>query len=115
MSEKFTPGPWKACRAHEDFDGPLYDIDEDEVETYEAKPFVGICSEHETITAAHDLFWFKKENAHLIAAAPEIYNALDSLVAIVGLTAFKYEGQRQVLQEAVDMALAVLKKARGEQ
>jgi len=53
-------------------------------------------------------------NAHLIAAAPDMYEALDTLVAVVGLTAFKHEGQRQALQEAVDLSVAALKKARGE-
>jgi hypothetical protein len=53
-------------------------------------------------------------NAHLIAAAPDMYEALDTLVAVVGLTAFKHEGQRQALQESVDLSVAALKKARGE-
>lgn len=34
--------------------------------------------------------------------------ALDTLVAVVGLTAFKYEGQRKPLQEAIDNARAAL-------
>jgi len=55
-----------------------------------------------------------EHNKSLIAAAPDMYEALDTLVAVIGLTAFKYEGQRQVLQEAVDLSVAALKKARGE-
>ena len=35
-------------------------------------------------------------------------SALDTLYAIVGLTAFKYEEQRAVLQEAMDQASTVL-------
>ena len=53
-------------------------------------------------------------NANLIAAAPEMYEALDTLVALVGLTAFKYEYQRAVLQGAMNGAMSALKKARGE-
>jgi hypothetical protein len=47
------------------------------------------------------------------AAAVEMLEALKCLVAVVGLTAFKHENQRQVLQEAVDMALAAIAKAEG--
>ena len=47
------------------------------------------------------------------AAAVEMLEALKCLVAVVGLTAFKHEGQRAVLQEAVDMALAAIAKAEG--
>jgi len=36
--------------------------------------------------------------------------ALDALVHVVGLTAFKYESQREVLQEAVDIAISLLKE-----
>ena len=36
--------------------------------------------------------------------------ALDCLVAVVGLTAFKYEEQRSVLQEAIDKANEVLRR-----
>lgn len=34
--------------------------------------------------------------------------ALETLISIVGLTAFKHEGQRKVLQEAVDLGYKVL-------
>ena len=47
------------------------------------------------------------------AAAVEMLEALKCLAAVVGLTAFKHEGQRAVLQEAVDMALAAIAKAEG--
>lgn len=35
--------------------------------------------------------------------------ALDTLVSVVGLTAIKHESQREVLQEAVDLAINVLR------
>ena len=40
-----------------------------------------------------------------------LLDALRGLVAVVGLTAFKHEGQRAVLQEAVDNATAAIAKA----
>lgn len=42
-----------------------------------------------------------------------ILDSLRGLVAVVGLTAFKYEGQRSVLQEAVDLAQRAIAKAEG--
>lgn len=46
-------------------------------------------------------------------AAVQMLEALKCLVAVVGLTAFTHKGQRAVLQEAVDMALAAIAKAEG--
>lgn len=101
MSEKFTPGPWFIHP-----ESPLHCVNQKGtnrhvamVSCYKIAPVDGV----ENIA-----------NAHLIAAAPETYEALDTLVAVVGLTAFKHESQRAVLQEAVDLAIAALKKARGE-
>lgn len=37
---------------------------------------------------------------------------LEQLVAVVGLTAFKHESQRAVLQEAVDAAMSFLRKTK---
>lgn len=47
-------------------------------------------------------------HALLQARCRELESALGTLVAIVGLTAFKYEAQREVLQEAVDLATKAL-------
>lgn len=52
-------------------------------------------------------------NARLIAAAPDLLEALDTLTTVVGLTAFKYEAQRAVLQEACDKGRAAINKAKG--
>jgi len=53
-------------------------------------------------------------NRALIAAAPELYESLTTLLLIVGLTAFKHESQRAVLQEAVDGAYRALSLANKE-
>jgi len=55
-----------------------------------------------------------KANARLIAASPNLLAKLKQLCAVVGLTAFKYEGQRAALQEEMDEAIAVIKKAEGK-
>ena len=51
-------------------------------------------------------------NGTLLAAAPELYETLDALTLVVGLTPIL--GNKAALQEAVDIARATLKKARGE-
>ena len=51
-------------------------------------------------------------DARLIAAAPELYEALDTLTLVIGLT--PVVGNKTALQEAVDVSRAALKKARGE-
>ena len=52
----------------------------------------------------------EEERDRLIDQKEDLREALDTLVAIVGLTAIKYEGQRAVLQEAVDKAREVLRR-----
>lgn len=47
------------------------------------------------------------------AVNAELLEALDTIICVVGLTAFKHEAQRAVLQEAVDSARAVISKATG--
>jgi hypothetical protein len=39
----------------------------------------------------------------------DLYNSLSTLVTLIGLIDFKYEGQREVLQEAVDQAIMLMK------
>lgn len=71
--KKHTEGPWKACKAHEDYDGPLWDIDPEDQMEYDSKPIThiegpnGMC-----IANAHDLFEFKEADAFLIEAAPDL-------------------------------------------
>lgn len=52
------------------------------------------------------------ENQALRAQNKALKEAIDTLVAVVGLTAFKYAAQRAILQEAVDGALKALGRER---
>lgn len=54
-------------------------------------------------------------NARLIAAAPELLAALRGMIYGAGACAVPHEGERKALQMAVDQALAVIEKVRGEQ
>ena len=57
-----------------------------------------------------DIEHMENERDILIDQRDDLREALDTLVAIVGLTAFKYEEQRAVLQEAMDKANEVLRR-----
>jgi hypothetical protein len=52
------------------------------------------------------------ENKQLAADRDRLRAALDTLMHVVGLTAFKHEGQRAALEEAMQLARAAL--AEGE-
>ena len=100
MSEtKWTPGPWEVCDLSIRDGVPVHEI-----------------------TSLHDSCWIAQvqdhrncsgtlpgsANAHLIAAAPELYEALEALVPFVNGA---FEGAMQ----RVKSARAALRKARGEQ
>ena len=51
-------------------------------------------------------------DARLIAAAPELLEALDTLTAVIGLTPIA--GNKSAVQEAFDIARAVIEKTRGD-
>ena len=104
---KFTPGPWFANRryigvlGHKSFIGECKDVN-------------GNWSDTKTTAA----------NANLIAAAPELYEALEE--AVKDLVAYqvnariastynsKWEGVSELVQPTIDSARAALAKARGE-
>ena len=85
----FTPGPWICCGNHVDDSRGL--------------PLIRDARKFDEINGA---------DHRLIAAAPELYEALDTLTLVVGLT--PAAGNKAALQEAVDIARAAIKKARGE-
>ena len=49
----------------------------------------------------------------LIRQRADLLAALESLVLVVGLTAFKYEPQRTVLQQAVNNACVAIQSVKG--
>jgi len=66
---KHTPTPYKACKSHEDFDGPYFDIEEEERAEYDARPYTSIDSASGLVCTAHDLFTFKPGDAEFIVKA----------------------------------------------
>ena len=99
MSEKWAKGPWQ-------FNGSM------SIRDAYNRPIATVRSCDPKMDGSHNE---NRDTAILITAAPDLYEALDTLVAIVGLTAFKHESQRAVLQEAVNVAMDALKKSRGEE
>lgn len=84
---KLPPGPWRALRSHETYDGEGYycALDEEEKAYLESRPYVRIeAADGTTICTAHDLFEFRSpEIAHAVAALPEILQQREELVALV--------------------------------
>ena len=73
---KHTPIPYKACKSHEDFNGPYFDIEEEDRAEYDAKPYTSIESASGIVCNAHDLFTFKPGDAEFIVKACNSHDAL---------------------------------------
>ena len=94
---KHTQGPWKALRSNEDWHGPMWDIEPDE----EPSPFTRISAKDgQRVVACHDLCEIKPEDARLIAAAPDLLNALIQM-----LDAYEIPSVRQQARDAIDKAI----------
>ena len=109
MNTHHTPGPWKALRSNEDWHGPMWEIDPDE----EAAPFTRISAKGGNyIVASHDLFEIKPKDAQLIAAAPDLLDALEDLIGLAEL-AMRQAGDFQIDAE-LQAARAAIAKATGD-
>ncbi len=72
-----TRGVLVPLRAHEDTDGPYFDIEPDEQADYDARPFVRLATtEGETVATAHDLFEFKPGDAERLVLC---WNAMEHM------------------------------------
>lgn len=95
MSEaKFTPGPWNVSV---DGDGEVAILKNASFVTYAFPTELG---------AGGDT----KSNAHLISAAPDLYEALSDLVSSLECS----EKDALIIRQEIKIARAALAKARGE-
>lgn len=82
---RHTPGPWVALRCWE----PWFDPDPEELDYYMKQPITAIRSltAGKNVANSHDLFEFNPEDARLIAAAPDLLDAIresaDALADII--------------------------------
>lgn len=113
MSEKFTPGPWElGFEADGDFDsddsgrsvGWYTDVDVFSGEIVTARDENG----DRDVIADNVL----KRDAHLLAAAPELYAALERIYGRLLMS--DRDGECRITAEEGEMAEVALKKARGE-
>lgn len=99
---KFTPGPWQmsGVRSKRNVYGHTVGPDSDPIITVDYSD------------RTPDLHSETLGNAHLIAAAPELYAALEDMIALYINTAGNYFEPGKVKQMIA--SLAALAKARGE-
>ncbi len=95
METKFTPGPWIAGKYMFDADLPFVDIYADEAPIGLKLPAMAYGEKAEA-------------NAHLIAAAPDMYAALEDIAR------GKLQGPGNFETYVIAIAEKVLAKARGE-
>ena len=78
---KHTPTPYKACKSHEDFNGPFFDLEEEDRAEYDAKPYTSIESASGIVCNAHDLFTFRQGDAEFIVKACNSYDKMRELLS----------------------------------
>ena len=111
MSEKFTPGPWKAM-----YDSQLQALIQ--IYSTEAHLPVAVLPDRGTVEAMPEI----EANAKLIAAAPDMYEALDHLLIAAQKVCDDFCCGAGCSQDARDCKLEggliraeiALRKARGE-
>lgn len=90
---KFTQGPWKVSDSYKSYQIPIIAADN-----------------YPCGTANGETYEEANANAALIAAAPDLLDALEqSLMALIG-----YQHQNEITKAAQNSARAAIAKARGE-
>lgn len=97
---KWTPGPWEWYSSNSY--NRLGTADDYSVLLYAVTYRDGVAG----------IEWKNSADAHLIAAAPELYEALEELFDAEWMVCNDYGGKRREI--VIDKAEAALKKARGE-
>ena len=106
MSAKHTPGPWRVeWRGEKERPGIESDSASLSVVIYGVKSDDD-CGIHGRTPDE------ERANANLIAAAPDLLEALEVLTLAIGLTPIA--GNKDALQESFDIARAAIAKAKGE-
>jgi hypothetical protein len=96
MSTQHTPGPWKALRANENWDGPAWELHSNA----EPSPFTKIEAEESDVVICSDAFEIKPEDAQLMAAAPDLLGALIQM-----LDAYEIPSVRKQARAAIAKAI----------
>ena len=96
MSEKFTKGPWKAT-----YDSQLQALIQ--IYSTEDRIMVAVLPDRGTVEAMPEI----EANANLIAAAPDMYEALETIERVAGIGMMEDDPARVKARDA-------LRKARGE-
>lgn len=101
MGTKWTPGPWRV--------EPTFETDESDPQEIRTQRLI-LAGDRQYIAET------MSNHAHLIASAPELYEALDKLLGACRSYDDKPENLLSIARyaEAVERADAALRKARGE-
>ena len=94
---KWTPGPWK-------WDDTVWDYDPEEQAPW-------LVTERDDARVLWGEVKCSEPNAHLIASAPDLYEALEEMAALMDLV---HEGKYAPTSMTTYDAHAALRKARGE-
>lgn len=114
---KFTPGPWRVAHDHPD---PLHAKGIAYIRPVEQRPYPYDDEIAVVYGTSHESHPHRAHNAHLVAAAPELYEALAQITDV-------YAAMREILSSkyplegwsaesmTLDRARNALAKSRGEQ
>lgn len=105
---KFSPGPWHI--------GPYYldDAGHREIAIQAANGRGGVCTPASVVLQFPHIEGMQEANAHLIAAAPDLYEALEALVETAVAEVNEKGGAGGSHLARLTDARAALSKARGE-